>query len=106
MKGKLARFAAGHGDNVDVIVAVAIVVVVLLYISLLVVKKIGSNSELAGLEKRIESGTQEYRQVLDNQQNLVEGRQKLVSLHQLSTNRFLICNASSMLPMRKRLVDN
>jgi hypothetical protein len=87
-----------------VIAGICIVAGVLLWITLLMVKKISSNSELASLEQRIESGSKDYRQVLDNQQNLVNGKQKLTALHQLSTNRFLLGNVLQAL--QKSSVDN
>ena len=42
--------------------------------------------------------------MFDNQQNLVEGHQKLVALHQLSTNRFLMGNVLDAL--QHSSVDN
>jgi hypothetical protein len=75
-----------------IFVAIAIVVIILFWITSLMVKKIASNGELAGLEQKIQSSSKDYSQVLENQKNLVEDHQKIAALSQLSTNRFLVGN--------------
>jgi len=87
-----------------IVVAVGVVVLVLFWISSLLIAGMSAKSEIANLDRQIESGAKEYKQVLDNQKALVEGKQKLVSLHQLSTNRFLIGNVLDAL--QKSTVDN
>jgi len=87
-----------------IIVGAGIVAVILVWITSLMVQKMSVNGEIAGLEQRIQSGSKDYKQVLDNQANLVAGRQKLTSLHQLSTNRFLMGNLLDAL--QKSSIDN
>ncbi len=77
---------------------------VVVWITSLMVEKIGMKSEISSLEQKIQSGSKDYKQVLDNQQSLVDGRQRLVALRQLSTNRFLIGNVLDAL--QKSTVDN
>jgi hypothetical protein len=73
-----------------ILVGICLVAVILVWITSLMVAKITAKSEISNLEQQIQSGSKDYRQVLDNQKSLVDGRQKLVALRQLSTNRFLI----------------
>jgi hypothetical protein len=87
-----------------VLVGIGVVSLVLVWITSLMVEKIGVKSEISGLEQKIQNGSKDYKQVLDNQQSLVDGRQKLVALHQLSTNRFLIGNVLDAL--QKSTVEN
>jgi hypothetical protein len=75
-----------------VIIGVGLVALTLVWCTSLMLKKISAKSELANLEAQISSGSKTYKQVLDNQQSLVEGHQKLTALHQLATNRFLMGN--------------
>ena len=85
-------------------VGAGLTALMLAWITSLMVERISSKGELATLDQRIQSSSKDYRQVLDNQQNLVSTRQKLVALHQLSTNRFLIGNMLEVL--QKSAVDN
>ena len=87
-----------------IIVGIALLALMLVWITSLMVEKISAKGEIASLEGRIQSGSKEYKQVLDNQQSLVVGHQKLIALHQLSTNRFLIGNVMDAL--QKSSVDN
>jgi hypothetical protein len=87
-----------------VLVGIGIIALVLVWITSLMVEKMTAKSELGNLEQQIQSGSKEYRQVLDNQKNLVEGRQRLVALHVLSTNRFLVGNVLEAL--QKSSVEN
>jgi hypothetical protein len=86
------------------LVGIGVVALVLFWVTSLVVARISANSEITNLDQQIESGSKEYKQVLDNQKTLVDGKQKLISLHQLSTNRFLIGNVLDAL--QKSSVDN
>jgi len=87
-----------------ILIAVGLVAIVFVWITSLMVEKIGVKSEISNLELKIQNGSKDYKQVLDNQQSLVDGRQKLLALHQLSTNRFLIGNVLDAL--QKSTVDN
>ena len=87
-----------------IIVGVGLAAIMLVWITSLMVERISSKGEIATLEQRIQSGSKDYKQVLDNEQNLVNTRQKLLALHQLSTNRFLIGNMLDVL--QKSAVDN
>ncbi|HEX4262993.1 MAG TPA: hypothetical protein VH597_01535 [Verrucomicrobiae bacterium] len=87
-----------------ILVGVGLVALIFFWITSLVVTRISAKSEITNLDQQIESGSKEYRQVLDNQKALVEGKQKITSLHQLSTNRFLLGNVLEAL--QKSTVDN
>jgi hypothetical protein len=87
-----------------IIVGVGVVALTLVWCTSLMLKKIAVKSELANLEGQISSGSKNYKEVLDNQQNLVEGRQKLAALHQLATNRFLV--GSLLDALQQSSVDN
>lgn len=87
-----------------VLVGVCLVAVILVWITSLMVEKISVKSEIANLERQIQSGSKDYKQVLDNQKSLVDGHQKLTALNQLSTNRFLMGNVLDAL--QKSTVEN
>jgi hypothetical protein len=87
-----------------ILIGVALVTIILVWIGSLMVEKMKLNAELSTLEEKIRSGSKDYREVLDNQKNLVEGQQKLIALRQLSTNRFLIGNVLDAL--QKSTVEN
>lgn len=87
-----------------VLVGVGLVALVLFWITSLVIARISAKSEISALDRKIESGSKEYRQVLDNQKALVEGRQKLAALRQLTANRFLLGNVLDAL--QKSTVEN
>jgi len=87
-----------------VLVGIGLVAVMLCWIGSLMVTKMTVNSEISTLEQQIQSGSKDYKQVLDNQQSLVSGRQKLLALQQLATNRFLVGNLLDAL--QKSSVDN
>jgi hypothetical protein len=87
-----------------ILIGVGLVALMLFWITSLVVARMSAKNEISSLDGKIESGSKEYRQVLDNQKTLVDGRQKLTALHQLSTNRFLIGNLLDAL--QKSSVDN
>ena len=76
----------------------------LVWVTSLMVERISSKGDLATLDQRIQSGSKDYRQVLDNEQNLLNTRKKLQALQQLSTNRFLIGNLLEVL--QKSAVDD
>jgi hypothetical protein len=63
---------------------------ILFWSSSLMVKTVMVKSELSRLEGNLNSRTNEYRQILDNQRMLSEDKQKLQALLQLATNRFLM----------------
>jgi hypothetical protein len=87
-----------------ILVGIALLALMMVWVTSLMVKKIAVNGEISGLESKIQLGTKDYKTVLDNQQNLVNGRKKLLALNQLSTNRFLIGNVLESL--QKSPVDN
>jgi hypothetical protein len=88
-----------------VILAGAILVgLILIYSSSLMVKSMIVKNDLNRMEGNLNSKTNEYRQVLENQKVLLEDNQKLQSLQQLATNRFL---AGTLLDtLQKVTVDN
>jgi hypothetical protein len=87
-----------------ILIGVCLVAVIFVWITSLMVEKMKIKGDISGLEQRIQSGSKDYKQVLDNQKSLVEGRSKLTALNQLSTNRFLLGNVLDAL--QKSTVDN
>ncbi len=69
--------------------AVFTVSLVLVWISSLQVKIMTGNSELGSLEGRLNSKTNQYNQVINNQRKLADVNAKLAALDRLLTNRFL-----------------
>jgi hypothetical protein len=62
------------------------------------------SGDLNRLNGNLNSRTNEYRQILENQKALGEDKQKLQALHQLATNRFLMGTLLDVFP--KITVDN
>jgi hypothetical protein len=88
-----------------VILAGAVVVVLILaWSSSLMVKTIIAKGDLNRLEGNLNSRTNEYRQILDSQKRLGEGKQKLEALQRLATSRYLMGNLLNAL--QKNTVDN
>jgi hypothetical protein len=75
-----------------IMVGVGLVLVLLAYSSSLLFKTMMTKSEVTRLEGNLNSLTNEYRQILQSQNNLVETKQKLQSLERLAANRFLMGN--------------
>ena len=70
-------------------IGVLLVLMMALWSSWLWARGMVIKSSLNGLETNVNSRTNEYSQVLDNQKNLKTIALKLASLQQLATNRFL-----------------
>jgi hypothetical protein len=87
-----------------VLVGVILAMLLLAYSSSLMVQNLKARGEVSRLEQSVESRKNEYSQILLNQKNLVEGRQKIAALHRLSTNRFLVGNLLNA--MTRTTVDN
>jgi len=75
-----------------ILAGVLLIGLILIYSSSLMVRTIVVKNELSRLEGNLNSRTNEYRQILENQKKLVEDNQKLQALHTLATNRFLMGN--------------
>jgi len=75
-----------------ILVGVVLVAVILAWSSSLMFKTIIMKSDLSRLESELNSQTNGYRQVIENKRKLAENNQKLLALHRLSTNRFLVGN--------------
>jgi hypothetical protein len=69
-----------------------VVVLILVWSSSLTVKTMIAKGELNTLEGNLNSRTNEYRQILENQRRLGETREKLEALRRLAANRFLMGN--------------
>jgi hypothetical protein len=69
---------------------VIVAMLILAWASSLLVQTMIARGEVTGLEADLNSRTNQYRQILDNQRKLGETRQKLLSLQRYATNRFLI----------------
>jgi hypothetical protein len=68
------------------------------------VKTMYANGEVNRLEGNLNSCTNEYRQILENQRKLGENKQKLEALRRLAVNRFLSGNLLNAL--QKMRTDN
>ncbi|HYG21761.1 MAG TPA: hypothetical protein VEH04_03185 [Verrucomicrobiae bacterium] len=75
-----------------ILVGVILLMLILAYSSSLVARTLVSRSEVSRLEDEIKSRESEYVGILQSQKDLVDHGLKLVALHKLSTNRFLIGN--------------
>src|ERR1700748_2611532 len=71
---------------------VCVVVLVLVWSSSLQVKIMADNGRLSNLENKLNSQTNDYVRVLDNQKNLVDVNEKLTALNQIAANRYLEAN--------------
>src|ERR1041385_3462675 len=83
---------------------ILLVVAILVWSASLVFQKIAVESSVKTLEAELNSNTDKYRQILENEKKLNDSRRKLIALRQLSTNRFLMGNLLSGL--QKSVVDN
>lgn len=70
-------------------VAVSLVVMVLVWISSLQVKIMADNAGLSSLQSRLNTHTNEYRQVVENKKKLQDVNDKLAALNRLAADRFL-----------------
>lgn len=75
-----------------ILFGVVLVAVMLAWSSSLMLQTMIVKSDKTRMESELNSRTNDYRQVLDNKRKLAETNQKLVALHRLSTNRFLVGN--------------
>jgi hypothetical protein len=73
-------------------VAVCVVVLVLVWSSFLQVNIMSGNGKLSALESKLNTKTNEYAKVLENQKKLVEINGKLASLNQMASGRYLEAN--------------
>ena len=83
---------------------VVLILAMLAWWGSLTTKTIIVRAELSTLESGLNSRTNEYRQILDNQRKLGEGKQKLEALRHLASNRFLFGNLLQAL--QKTTIDN
>jgi hypothetical protein len=87
-----------------VVGGVVLVLLILAWWGSLTTKTIMAKAELSSLETSLNSRTNEYRQILDNQRKLGESKQKLEALGRLATNRFLVGNLLQAL--QQTTIDN
>lgn len=87
-----------------ILVGILLALLLLAYSSSLLVQNLRIRGDVNRLEQSVESRKSEYSQILLNQKNLVEGRQKIEALHRLGTNRFLVGNL--LTAMAKSTVEN
>jgi len=71
---------------------IVLVLLILAYSSSLLFKTMMTKGDLSRLEGNLGSLTNEYRQILLSQNNLVETKQKIEALNRLAANRFLMGN--------------
>jgi hypothetical protein len=93
-------------DPVKRVILAGIVVVglILVWSSSLMVKTMYVKGDVNRLEGNLNSRTNQYRQILDNQKTLGEDTQKLQKLEQLATNRFLI--GTLLETLQETTIDN
>jgi hypothetical protein len=77
---------------------------ILVWSSLLMGKTVMVKGDMNRLDGNLNSRTNEYRLILDNQKRLGEYTQKLQALHQLATNRFLM--GTFLDALQKATIDN
>jgi hypothetical protein len=87
-----------------ILAGVVVVVMLLVWSSSLLVKTIAAKGDVTRLDGELSSRTNQYRQILDNQSQLSEGKLKLAKLHQYATNRFLVGSLLNALQQVK--IDN
>jgi hypothetical protein len=85
-------------------VSALIIVVILVWSSSLQLKAILIHSEVSRLDGQINSQTNEYRQVLDNQNKAADFKNRLEALRNLSANRLL--QGSLLNALQKTTVDD
>jgi hypothetical protein len=83
---------------------VIVVVLILAWSSSLMVKTMIAKGDLNRLEGNLNSRTNEYRQILENQRKLGESKLKLEALQRLATSRFLVGNLLNA--MQKATTEN
>lgn len=87
-----------------ILVGVVLVAAVLVYSSTLMVKQMSARSDLGAADGAINSQTNSYTQVVNNEKHLAEGKAKLHALQVLATNRFL--NGNLLDVLQKSTVEN
>src|ERR1035437_5884871 len=85
-------------------VAALIIVLILVWSSSLQLKAILVNSEVSGLEGQINSRTNEYRGILDEQNKVADINRKLSELRRLAANRLLL--GTLLNALQKTTVDD
>ena len=76
--------------KLGIYVAAFLACLILLWAVLLQCRMMGANSKLNGLEVKWKSIEKDYLTAVDAQRKSIEAEQKLSSLHQMTTNRFLL----------------
>jgi hypothetical protein len=87
-----------------ILLGIVLVVLVLFWWSSLLFASISARSELSKKQSELNSRTNDYRQILDNQSRLTETKEKLDALHTLATNRFL--NGNLLEAMQKNTLED
>jgi hypothetical protein len=87
-----------------ILVGVLLVAAVLIWSSLLMVQQMSARSELATADLKINSQTNDYTRVVNNEKRLADGKIRLRALQILATNRFL--NGNLLDVLEKNTVDN
>jgi hypothetical protein len=76
----------------------------LVWVSSLQLRAIIANQQYSGVESRMNARTNEYKKVVEAQQKIADINYRLVSLHNLTTNRFL--NATLLNALQHAVVDD
>jgi hypothetical protein len=73
-----------------VLAGTVVIAFILVWSSSLMVEAIRKRGEVTNLESEAKRQENSYKQILENQTQLFEGKRRLASLDQLATNRFLV----------------
>jgi hypothetical protein len=87
-----------------ILVGVLLVAAMLIWSSLLVVQQMSARGELSTADLKIDSHTNDYTRVVNNEKRLTDGKLRLRALQILATNRFLNGNVLDVLD--KNTVEN
>jgi len=87
-----------------ILVGVVLVAAVLVWSSTLALKQMSARSDLGATDGAINSETNAYNQVVNNEKRLADGKAKLRALQMLATNRFL--NGNLLDVLEKNTVEN
>jgi hypothetical protein len=69
---------------------IVIIAIILVWSSSLMVEAMVKRTEVTRLEAETKARESSYKQILDNQKNLVDAKRRIAALDRLATNRFLI----------------
>ena len=84
--------------------AVLLILSMLVWSSSLLLKGVLAKKDLSTLQTQMNSRTNQYKDILDNQKKVTDSKMKLGALHQLATNRFL--NGTLLNALQQTTIDD